>query len=303
MVRMLGPQTHRLPYGIMWGITLFTATSMAIINFCTIWVISYVVEWKFNTMQAFIDKQGVMIGASVLVGIGTGLAIICTGVVFTFAPNVGNSGAPENKGWLNGNSMPGLFTLRHMVVRAVATILANTAGYPVGREGPTVTMGSNLAFLVTHTVAEPYVRQWVNVDTVGCTSALMIDEERLAHAKRIVCTVGGACGMAMLFDSPIGGILYMFEEITAASWPLEVTTLAFAGTTVCALLSRALLNLCGTTTKAFVVYEWNPLPQPWNWSDGKYRGMITRPGLIAATRRLEEEEQRDREEREDGDSL
>lgn len=59
----------------------------------------------------------------------------------------------------------------------------------------------------------------------------------------------------------------MFEEITAVSWPLEVTVRAFAGTTVCALLSRALLNMCGTTTKAFVVYEWNPESKPWGWKD------------------------------------
>jgi len=71
----------------------------------------------------------------------------------------------------------------------------------------------------------------------------------------------------MLFDSPIGGIVYMFEEITAVSWPLEVTFRAFAATSVCTLVSRALLNLCGTSTKAFVVYEWNPHPLPWSWTD------------------------------------
>ena len=42
----------------------------------------------------------------------------------------------------------------------------------------------------------------------------------------------------------------MFEEITSASWPIEVTVRAFAATTACALTSRALLNACGTTTKA-----------------------------------------------------
>merc|ERR1719229_1182443 len=71
----------------------------------------------------------------------------------------------------------------------------------------------------------------------------------------------------MLFDSPIGGIIYMFEEISSTAWPMEVTFRAFAGTSVCALVSRGLLNLCGTSTKAFVVYEWNPHPQRWTWQD------------------------------------
>ncbi len=29
-------------------------------------------------------------------------------------------------------------------------------------------------------------------------------------AVRMGCIVGGACGMAMIFDSPLGGILYMW---------------------------------------------------------------------------------------------
>ena len=32
-------------------------------------------------------------------------------------------------------------------------------------------------------------------------------------AVRMGCIVGGACGMAMIIDSPLGGILYMFP------WP------------------------------------------------------------------------------------
>lgn len=267
--KALGPQAHRLPSYVIWGITLLTAVLMAVINFCTIWCLSWVIQRKFSTMQYVVDRSGVLTGIVMLAGIAAVLAALCSGIVRWVAPAAGGSGAPENKGWLNGNPIPGLFTFRNLVCRAICTLLSNMSGYPVGREGPTVTMGSNLAFLLTGSLALPYVRQWVAVDTLGsgCSPALLIDEERFMHAKRIVCTVGGACGMAMLFDSPIGGIIYMFEEITANSWPLEVTFRAFAGTSVCALVSRALLNLCGTDTKAFVVYEWNPQPQPWTWSD------------------------------------
>lgn len=269
-IRTLGPQVHKLPFKVMWVSTMLTAVTMAFINFCTIWVLSFVVEGKFKIMQAVIDEKNLTCGVITLVGIVVFLAAICSCLVTFVAPSAGSSGAPENKGWLNGNNIPGLFTWNHLVVRGFATLLANAAGYPVGREGPTVTMGSNIAFLITDVLAKPYVKQWVHIDNVGstlCTAALVIDEERFEHAKRIVCGVGGACGMAMLFDSPIGGIVYMFEEISAASWPLELTFRAFAGTSACSLISRALLNLCGTSTKAFVVYEWYVEPQPWFWSD------------------------------------
>lgn len=36
---------------------------------------------------------------------------------------------------------------RTLSVRACTNVLANAAGFPVGREGPMVTIGSNLAFL------------------------------------------------------------------------------------------------------------------------------------------------------------
>eukprot|EP00439_Symbiodinium_sp_Y106_P012047 s5424_g1.t2 len=268
-IKTSGPNTHKLPFGVMWTITLITAVTMAVINFFTIWIISFAVEWKFNTLQAMVDNLGVWFAIVGFTGICSCLALCCTLFIFTCAPAAGGSGAPENKGFLNGNEMPELFTLQNLIGRAVATMLANVTGYPVGREGPTVTMGSNLAYIITSAMALPFVRQWVDVDAPGSatSAATMIDEDRFEHAKRIVCTVGGACGMAMLFDSPIGGIVYMFEEITSSAWPVEVTFRAFAGTCVCALLSRALLNMCGTSTKAFVVYEWNPQPQGWSWRD------------------------------------
>eukprot|EP00913_Durusdinium_trenchii_P034566 g32337.t1 len=242
---------------------------MAVINFFTIWIISFAVSWKFSTLQLMVDHLGVWFAILGFTMLCSCIALCCTIFIYTCAPAAGGSGAPENKGFLNGNEIPELFTLQNLIGRAIATMLANVTGYPVGREGPTVTMGSNLAYLITHVAALPFVRQWVDIDAPGSatSAATMIDEDRFEHAKRIVCTVGGACGMAMLFDSPIGGIVYMFEEITSSSWPVEVTFRAFAGTSVCALVSRALLNMCGTSTKAFVIYEWNPQPTGWSWQN------------------------------------
>jgi len=297
-IKTSGPQTHKLPFGVMWTITLITAVTMAVINFFTIWIISFAVTWKFHTLQFMVDNFGVWFAIMGFTGLCSCIALCCTLFIFTFAPAAGGSGAPENKGFLNGNDMPELFTVQNLIGRAVATMLANVTGYPVGREGPTVTMGSNVAYLITHVMALPFVRQWVDVDAPGSTTsaATMIDEDRFEHAKRIVCTVGGACGMAMLFDSPIGGIVYMFEEITSSSWPVEVTFRAFAGTCVCALLSRALLEMCGTSTKEFVIYEWNPQPQNHSWSDvpwfmllatiiGPFSAFHTRACLLVASAR------------------
>uniref|UniRef100_A0A7R9ZWB3 Chloride channel protein n=1 Tax=Pyrodinium bahamense TaxID=73915 RepID=A0A7R9ZWB3_9DINO len=281
-------QAHALSSHLMWAITMLTAVGMAVANFVTVWIISCIVEKKFDMMQKAIETKGVTYGILTIVAVVSSLAAVCACLVAK-VKGAGGSGAPENKGWLNGNTIPGLFTWENLFGRAAATILANTAGYPVGREGPTVTMGSNLAFLITQKVQE-----WVNVES--SPAELPFDEERFSHAKRIICTVGGACGMAMLFDSPIGGIVYMFEEITAASWPLELTFRAFAGTIVCTLVSRALLDVSGTNVKTFVVYEWHPMAKAWSWNDmpffiligvlmGPFSAFHTRACLFVAAQR------------------
>jgi len=270
-MQMTEPKAHRLPWYVMWGITMVTAVGMAMLNFFTVLSMRKLVGWKFHLMQYVTDIGGVLWGTVALVACACFTATLCTVLIYKVSPEAGSSGAPENKGWLNGSSpFPlGGYKPIHLFVRCFATILGNASGYPVGREGPTVSMGTNFAYIVTEFMAGPHVRQWVDIDVVGQapTAALMVDEEQYAQAKRVACAVGGACGMAMIFDAPMGGILYMFEEMTAVCWPLELTFRAFVGTIVCALLSRALLNGMGTDIKAFVIYEWSPQRHPWGWND------------------------------------
>lgn len=292
------PGNHRLPDSVMWKITAVSSVGMALLNLMTIWSMRTLVKFKFHMMQTATHDHGVNYGILALVSVACLFASCCMALIFIVEPSAGSSGAPENKGWLNGNGDGSFFTKKSLIVRGVATILGNAAGYPVGREGPTVTMGSNFAYLICDCLAEPHVKTLVVNEftyqvNIGDESAELspltptpsdegdatrtmkdkkdrtriLDQQRLLSAKRVACAIAGACGMAMIFDSPIGGILYMFEEVTATCWPFELTFRAFTGTITCALLSRALLNLCSTDTKAFVLYEWSPLRHPWDWWD------------------------------------
>uniref|UniRef100_A0A7S0A9A2 Chloride channel protein n=1 Tax=Pyrodinium bahamense TaxID=73915 RepID=A0A7S0A9A2_9DINO len=188
-------------------------------------------------------------------------------LILFVAPNCGSSGLPENKCYLNGSDVPGFFTRRTLRVRVLTTILANAAGFPVGREGPTVVIGSNVAYLISQALAGPYVQEWVDLTGPGAQNALMFDTERFASATRIACGVGGACGMAMIFNAPFGGLLYMFEEITSVSWPLELTFRVFIATLCCAFVSYGLLNLYGSDIKEFVIYAFFHQKRDWEWTD------------------------------------
>ncbi|CAK0857692.1 unnamed protein product [Prorocentrum cordatum] len=183
-----------------------------------------------------------------------------------FAPSCGGSGLPENKCFLNGARMPGFYTRRTLLVRVATTILANAAGFPVGREGPTVVIGSNVAFLICQRIVRPILKQWVDFNS-DAREAVVVDEERFEHATRIACAVGGACGMAMIFNAPFGGLLYMFEEMTSTAWPWELTFLVFTATMLCTLISYGMLNISGHDILEFVIYSRLHEQRNWQWTD------------------------------------
>merc|ERR550532_1139977 len=105
-----------------------------------------------------------------LVAISCAYALLGVCLICFVAPSCGGSGLPENKCYLNGSSLPGFYTKRTLRVRVATTILANAAGYPVGREGPTVVIGSNVAYLISEWLAGPWVRKWVNLSQRDETS-------------------------------------------------------------------------------------------------------------------------------------
>lgn len=263
---VLGPQTHRLPWQVMWGVTMLTALTVALMNFGMILAIQWLVRFKFHSMQSAIQQAGVFHGIVVLMLLSMVYAIVGVCLIQFLAPGCGGSGIPENKAFLNGALMPNLYSQRTLSIRACTNVLANAAGFPVGREGPMVTIGSNFAFLFCERFIQPFVREWVSVSDSNAP-ALLVDEQRLAHATRISCTVGGACAIAVIFNAPFGGLLYMFEEVTSLAWHVELTFRVFVATMFCSLLCYGLCYLLGSDITEFVIYAETPQNKKWNWGD------------------------------------
>lgn len=268
------PQTHRLPTRVIWTITLAVPVLVACINYLIVIGEHLVKDNKFVFMQDAFNDGGVFVGACVLAGSSAVIAGVATWVTSYFGPLCVGSGVPEAKGYLNGNNIPKLFTLMNLAVRIIGITLACAAGFPIGREGPMVCIGGTVGVLIVHHVAKPSVRRWVDVHTQGgdeseINPALIVDEERFAHAKRIGCALGGAAGIASAFNAPIGGILYMFEEVTVTSWPPELTFRAFVCTVLSALLSRGMLNLTHDDVHHLVIFdESKSMDQvSWGWQD------------------------------------
>ena len=150
-----------------------------------------------------------------------GCAATCVGAaafyVTRVAPAARGSGIPELKGYLNGNRQRGLFHWRTFLGRAVGICLVITATMPFGREGPSVHIGACAASAALNAV------NWRA--RLGWQSS---PEER-----RQILQLGSAAGVAAAFNAPIGGLLYVMEEV-ASSLPPDYVWRAMlaAGTAV-----------------------------------------------------------------------
>ncbi len=128
-------------------------------------------------------------------------------MVARFSPEAEGSGVQRVEAVFSGEVKPA----RHSIlpVKFFGGIIAIGSGLALGREGPVVQMGASLASLVSRFL-------------------LKQDDD-----IRVVDAAGAGAGLAVAFNAPIGGSLFVFEELTSNFTPwLLVATLAAASCAV-----------------------------------------------------------------------
>ncbi len=143
--------------------------------------------------------------APVVLGlVGAGLARI---LVVRFAPQAEGSGIQRVEAVFSGEVKPAPDSI--VLVKFFGGLLAMGSGLALGREGPTVQMGASLGALVGRSVAGNQEDQ------------------------KVVDAAGAGAGLAVAFNAPIGGSVFVFEELTSSFTPwLLVATLAAASMAV-----------------------------------------------------------------------
>ncbi len=112
---------------------------------------------------------------------------IATWLVQRFAPQAAGSGVPQVEGVLRGKLEP---APRHVIpVKFFGGSLAIGAGLALGREGPTVQMGAVLG-------------NWIGRWLPGAKDNLYV-----------LMAAGAGAGLATAFNAPIGGAIFVFEEV------------------------------------------------------------------------------------------
>eukprot|EP01059_Diplonema_ambulator_P003889 TRINITY_DN1357_c0_g2_i3.p1 TRINITY_DN1357_c0_g2~~TRINITY_DN1357_c0_g2_i3.p1 ORF type:complete len:860 (+),score=262.60 TRINITY_DN1357_c0_g2_i3:31-2610(+) len=131
-------------------------------------------------------------------------------------PKAAGSGLPEVIAYLNGVQLSSVFSFRVMGIKFLSCFMAVSSGLPVGPEGPMIHLGSMVGAFLTQK------KHWVLSDTV-------LKQFRNPVDRRAFITCGAAAGVAAAFGAPVGGLLFVMEEI-ASFWERPLTWLVFFST-------------------------------------------------------------------------
>jgi len=156
--------------------------------------------------------------------------VICcgsAGLVY-YHPPAGGSGLPHVISFLNGVVVKGMLTTRTLLVKIGSCVLCNSCGIPVGAEAPMIHLGA---------IVGARIGAWTHFDRF-----------RNDKDTRDFATLGAACGISAAFGAPIGGMLYIMEEVSS-HWDHRGTWRMFFSTMIThlvkAVIFNALLSLLG----------------------------------------------------------
>lgn len=128
-----------------------------------------------------------LLGFVIVVAASGGTTAGAAWLVHRVEPHAEGSGIPRVEGVVEGRTAPG--SARILPVKYVGGLLAIGAGLALGREGPSVQMGGNIAIILSRLL------------------------KRNRHDMRTLVAAGAAAGLATAFNAPIAGGVFVLEEL------------------------------------------------------------------------------------------
>ncbi|CUG89156.1 chloride channel protein, putative [Bodo saltans] len=165
-------------------------------------------------MDAFLYGYGTMLLWAI---VGCLLSSLCCLIM----PSAAGSGVPDVMAYLNGVMFPLIFNVRTLVVKTASCILAVSSGLPGGVEGPMIHIGALIG------AGLPSGRS----RSMGFSNRFL-SMFRNAKDTRDFITAGAACGITSAFSSPIGGLLFVMEEV-ATFFPVKLSWMVFVSALAC----------------------------------------------------------------------
>ena len=170
----------------------------------------------FLALVSALSSWPPVLGWLVIASLVASTTALAAWLVRRFAPNAGGSGVPDVEKVLRGHLEP--HHARVLPVKFFGGWLALSAGLLLGREGPTVQMGAVIG------------------ERVGRFFP------RLQGAWKSLMAAGAGAGLATAFNAPVGGTIFILEEVFRKITPLTFTLAATAACTAI-FLQRAVFHM------------------------------------------------------------
>jgi CIC family chloride channel protein len=146
-------------------------------------------------------------GFATLLAACAGATALAAWLVRRFAPQASGSGIPNVEAELEARLSPAPLSL--LPVKFAGGLLAIGAGLALGREGPTVQMGANLAEVLRRV----FRRGWPDA--------------------RVLLAAGAGAGLATAFNAPLAGAIFVLEELVRRFEPrVAIAALAASATAI-----------------------------------------------------------------------
>ena len=226
---------ERRSTALHWFLYVLIGVSVGAVSALVSSSISMLEAWRSDTMVAIVEameqEKGVGFSAGLIFWVATAslFAVFGTAVVCLFEPAAAGSGIPQVMAYLNGVLISKVLNVRTFVAKFASVVMAVSGGLPVGAEAPLIQLGAIVGAGVTQGRSR----------TLGCSTQLF-RAFRTTKDRRDFVTAGAACGVSAAFGAPIGGLLFVMEEV-ASFWGLEASGQAFLASMV-AFFTVALFN-------------------------------------------------------------
>jgi chloride channel protein, CIC family len=156
-----------------------------------------------------------LIGFVLVVAGCAGAVVLAAWLVRRFSPQASGSGIPQVEAALTGDLPPAPSWT--VLVKFFGGVLTIGAGMALGREGPSVQMSA----VVAHMVGKRFHRSWLDL--------------------RTLLAAGAGAGLAVAFNAPIAGAVFVFEELVR-QFETRIAVAALGASSTAILISRLILG-------------------------------------------------------------
>lgn len=201
----LGEQPHGRHWD-RWVMMALIGITVGLVGFSLHSLVHMLASFKYHGTRWLLSHTHVVVGWLFNISFSLALVYTSTWLVVNVAPEAAGAGVAEVTAYLNGCFVPKILNIKTLAVKFLSAATAVGSGLPVGPEGPMIHIGA----IVGAGLSQGHST------TLGIDSGLFRRFQN-PKDKRDFVTAGAATGVAVAFSAPVGGLLFVLEEI-ASFW-------------------------------------------------------------------------------------